>query len=137
MFKDSSRAPLECHPLLPLECIASKSSPKKPSLNPVPSLYWHTYRPQDLATALCAFSSMRRLVASGFLDEFLGEVAEKLPTFSTPALASVLGALGALGYRPQQEWADRVCSAGADRCDCICASPPPITSCLNPNGPTG
>lgn len=63
---------------------------------------------QDLATALCAFSSMRRLMKGDFLAEFLAEVAEKLPTFGTPALASVLGALGRLGYRPGDEWTAKV-----------------------------
>jgi hypothetical protein len=69
---------------------------------------------QDLATALCAFSSMRRLVKSDFLAEFLEEVAGKLPTFSTQALASVLAALGQLGYKPGDEWTQRV---GCNKCD--------------------
>lgn len=71
---------------------------------------------QDLATALCAFSSMRRLVKSDFLAEFLEEVAGKLPTFSTQALASVLAALGQLGYKPGDEWTQRV---GCNNCDVI------------------
>jgi hypothetical protein len=63
---------------------------------------------QDLAAALCAFSSMRRLMKGDFLAEFLAEVAEKLPTFGLPALASVLGALGRLGYRPGDAWTEKV-----------------------------
>jgi hypothetical protein len=51
---------------------------------------------------------MRRLMKGDFLAEFLGEVAEKLPTFGLPALASVLGALGRLGYRPGEAWTDKV-----------------------------
>jgi hypothetical protein len=51
---------------------------------------------------------MRRLMKGNFLAEFLGEVAGKLPTFGLPALASVLGALGRLGYRPGEAWTEKV-----------------------------
>lgn len=63
---------------------------------------------RDLATALCAFSSLRRLLAGDFLRDFLEEVVQKLPRFSPKPLGNMLLALGRMKYRPDDAWMAKV-----------------------------